>query len=48
MRRMAVDESTDVSDKMLDQKEFCEDLLGVTPLQTSARREDVYLAIKML
>lgn len=29
-----------------DQKAFCEDLLGVTPLQTSTRGEDIYLAIK--
>ena len=29
-----------------EKKEFCEDLLGVTPLQTSTRGEDSYLAIK--
>ncbi|CAM4570071.1 unnamed protein product [Leuciscus chuanchicus] len=29
-----------------DKEEFCEDLLGVTPLQTSTRGEDIYLAIK--
>ena len=53
---LAVDESTDVSDnaqllvyvKFFDKEknEFCEDLLGVTPLQTSTRGEDIYLAIK--
>ena len=29
-----------------DQKAFCEDLLGVTPPQTSTRGEDIYLAVK--
>ena len=29
-----------------DQKTFCEDLLGVTSLQTSTRGEDIYQAIK--
>ena len=53
---LAVDESTDVSDNAQllvyvrffnkENKEFCEDLLGVTPLQTSTRGEDIYLAIK--
>ena len=53
---LAVDESTDVCDSAqllvyvrffsTDQKAFCEDLLGVTPLQTSTRGEDIYLAIK--
>lgn len=53
---LAVDESTDVRDiaQLLvyvrfyntDLNTFCEDLLGVTPLQTSTRGEDIYLAIK--
>uniref|UniRef100_G3NU70 Uncharacterized protein n=1 Tax=Gasterosteus aculeatus TaxID=69293 RepID=G3NU70_GASAC len=53
---LAVDESTDICDNAqllvyvrffnTDQKAFCEDLLGVTPLQTSTRGEDIYLAIK--
>ena len=53
---LAVDESTDVSDnaqlliyvRFLNQEneEFCEDVLGVTPLKTSTRGEDIYLAIK--
>ncbi|CAM4733374.1 unnamed protein product [Leuciscus chuanchicus] len=53
---LAVDESTDVSDNAQllvfvrffnkDKEEFCEDLLGVTPLQTSTRGEDIYLVIK--
>ncbi len=53
---LAVDESTDMCDNAqllvyvrffnTDQKAFCEDLLGVTPLQTSTRGEDIYLAIK--
>ncbi len=53
---LAVDESTDMCDyaQLLvyvrffntDQKAFCEELLGVTPLQTSTRGEDIYLAIK--
>lgn len=29
-----------------DKNEFCEDLLGVTSLQTTTRGEDIYLAIK--
>ncbi len=29
-----------------DQKAFCEDLLGATPVQTSTRGEDIYQAIK--
>ncbi|XP_047208167.1 solute carrier family 2 member 15a isoform X2 [Girardinichthys multiradiatus] len=32
----------------IDQKIFCEDLLGVTPLQTSTRGEDIYLTIKKM
>uniref|UniRef100_G3NA36 HAT C-terminal dimerisation domain-containing protein n=1 Tax=Gasterosteus aculeatus TaxID=69293 RepID=G3NA36_GASAC len=49
---LAVDESTHICDNAqvrcfnTDQKAFCEDLLGVTPLQTSTRGEDVYLAIE--
>ncbi|XP_067298506.1 SCAN domain-containing protein 3-like [Pseudorasbora parva] len=53
---LAVDESTDVSDNAQllvfvrffnkDKEEFCEDLLGVTALQTTTRGEDIYLAIK--
>lgn len=53
---LAVDESTDVSDNAQllvyirflnrDKNEFCEDLLGVTSLQTTTRGEDIYLAIK--
>lgn len=53
---LAVDESTDMCDNALllvyvrffntDQKAFCEDLLGVTPLKTSTRGEDIYMAIK--
>lgn len=53
---LAVDEFTDVSDNAQllvfvrffnkDKEEFCEDLLGVTPLQTSTRGEVIYLAIK--
>ena len=53
---LAVDESIDVCDSAqllvyvrffsTDQKAFCEDLLGVTPLQTSTRGEDIYLAVK--
>ncbi|KAL7826736.1 hypothetical protein AOLI_G00319450 [Acnodon oligacanthus] len=31
-----------------EKKEFCEDLLGVTTLQTSRRGEDIYLAIKKM
>lgn len=52
----AVDESTDVSDndQLLvyvrffnkEKREFCEELLGVTPLHTSTRGEDIYMAIK--
>ncbi|KAK0135822.1 hypothetical protein N1851_028319 [Merluccius polli] len=29
-----------------EKKEFCEDLLGITPLQTTTRGGDIYLAIK--
>ena len=53
---LAVDESTDVSDNAQlliyvrffnqENKEFCEDVLGVTPLKTRTRGEDIYLAIK--
>ncbi len=53
---LAVDESTDMCDNAqllvyvrffnTDQKAFCEDLLDATPLQTSTRGEDIYLAIK--
>lgn len=53
---LAVDESTDVTDNAQllvyvrffnkDKNIFCEDLLGLTPLQTSTRGEDIYLAIK--
>ncbi|XP_045076200.1 SCAN domain-containing protein 3-like [Coregonus clupeaformis] len=53
---LAVDESTDICDNAqllvfarffnTAQKTFCEDMLGVTPLQTSTRGEDIYLAIK--
>ena len=53
---LAVDESTDVSDNAQllvyvrffnkDKKVFCEDLLGVTPLKTSTKGEDIYLTIK--
>uniref|UniRef100_A0A3B1K1Z5 SPIN-DOC-like zinc-finger domain-containing protein n=1 Tax=Astyanax mexicanus TaxID=7994 RepID=A0A3B1K1Z5_ASTMX len=53
---LAVDESTDVSDNAQllvyirflnrEKNEFCEDLLGVTPLQTTTKGEDIYLAIK--
>ncbi|XP_039632273.1 SCAN domain-containing protein 3-like [Polypterus senegalus] len=53
---LAVDESTDICDNAqllvyvrffnTDQKAFCEDLLGITPLQTSTRGEDIYTAIK--
>ncbi|XP_026214156.1 SCAN domain-containing protein 3-like, partial [Anabas testudineus] len=53
---LAVDESTDMCDNAqllvyvrffnTDQKAFCEDLLGVTPLKTSTRGEDIYVAIK--
>ncbi len=53
---LAVDESTDMCDNAqllvyvrffnTHQKACCEDLLGVTPLQTSTREEDIYLAIK--
>ncbi len=52
----AVHQSTDVSEnaKLLvyasffntDKKEFCEDLLGVTPFQTRTSDEDVNLSIK--
>uniref|UniRef100_A0A0E9QRZ2 DUF4371 domain-containing protein n=1 Tax=Anguilla anguilla TaxID=7936 RepID=A0A0E9QRZ2_ANGAN len=53
---LAVDESTDVTDNAQllvyvrffhkEKKEFCEDLLGVTPLETLKRGEDIYLANK--
>ena len=53
---LTVDESTDVSynAQLLiyvrffnqENKEFCEDVLGVTPLKTRTRGEDIYLAIK--
>ncbi|XP_038158921.1 SCAN domain-containing protein 3-like [Cyprinodon tularosa] len=53
---LAVDESTDVSDNAQllvyirflnrEKNQFCEDLLGVTPLQTTTKGEDIYLAIK--
>ena len=53
---LAVDEFTDVSDnaRLLirlrffnqENKEFCEDVLGVPPLKTSSRGEDIYLAIR--
>ncbi|CAL9707870.1 unnamed protein product [Knipowitschia caucasica] len=53
---LAIDESTDVTDKAQllvyvrflhkDKKELCEDLLGVTPLETHTRGEDIYAAIK--
>ena len=55
---LAVDESTDVSDNAQllihlrffnqEKKEFCEDVLGVTPLKTSTRGVDIYLAIRYL
>ena len=55
---LAVDESTDVSDNAQlliyvrffnqENKEFCEDVLGVTPLKTSTKGEDIYLAIRYL
>ena len=55
---LAVDESTDVSDNAQllihlrffnqEKKEFCEDVLGVPPLKTSSRGEDIYLAIRYL
>lgn len=53
---LAIDESTDVTDNAQllvyvrffhkDKKELCEDLLGVTPLKTHTRGEDIYAAIK--
>ncbi|KAG1927283.1 protein FAM200B [Pimephales promelas] len=53
---LAVDESTDVSDNAqllvfvrffnMDKEKFCEDLFGVTPLQTRTRGEDIHLALK--
>ncbi|KAK0154982.1 SCAN domain-containing protein 3 [Merluccius polli] len=53
---LALDESTDVSDNAQllvyvrffnqEKKKFCEDVLGVTPLKTSTRGEDIYLAIR--
>lgn len=44
---LAVDESTVVSDcaQLLAYVRFCEDLLGVTSLQSTTRGEDIYLAI---
>ena len=55
---LAVDESTDVSDNAQlfihlrffnqEKKEFCEDVLGVTPLKTSTKGQDIYLAIRYL
>ena len=53
---LAIDESSDVTDNAQllvyvrffhqDKKEICEDLLGLTPLETHTRREDIYEAIK--
>lgn len=53
---LAVDESTEVGQfsavsirqvfENTDQKAFYEDLLGVSPLQTSTRGEDIYLTVK--
>ena len=53
---LAIDSSSDVTDiaQLLvyvrlfhqDKKEICEDLLGLTPLETHTRREDIYEAIK--
>lgn len=53
---LAIDESTDVTDNAQllvyvrffhkDKKELCEDLLGVAPLETHTRGEDIYAAIK--
>ena len=53
---LAVYESTDVSDNSQllfmqlystkTKKELCEDILGLTSLQTNTRGEDIYLAIK--
>lgn len=53
---LAIDESTDVTDNAQllvyvrffhkEKKEMCEDLLGVTPLETHTRGEDIYEAIK--
>ena len=53
---LAVDESTDITDNAQllvyfrffhkEKKEFCEDLLGVTSLETHTRGEDIYNAIK--
>ncbi|CAJ1074342.1 PREDICTED: SCAN domain-containing protein 3-like [Xyrichtys novacula] len=53
---LAVDESTDVTDNAQllvyvrffnkEKKVFCEDLLGVAPLKTSTKGEDIYKAIK--
>lgn len=55
---LAIDESTDVTDNAQllvyvrffhnDKKEMCEDLLGVTPLETHTRGEDIYAAIKVM
>ncbi|MBN3306723.1 SCND3 protein, partial [Amia calva] len=53
---LAVDKSTDVSDNAqllvyvrfyhTEKKAFCEDLLGVTSLETHTRGKDIYMAIK--
>ena len=53
---LAIDESSDVTDNAQllvyvrlfhqDKKEICEDLLGLTPLETHTIREDIYEAIK--
>ena len=55
-RALAVDESTDVSDKAqllvyvrfyhTEKTKFCEDLLGVTPLETHTRGKHISMAIK--
>ena len=55
---LAVDESTDEYDnaqliiyvRFFNQgnEGFCEDVLGVTPLKTSTKGEDIYLAIRYL
>ncbi|XP_077312023.1 SCAN domain-containing protein 3-like [Lithobates pipiens] len=53
---LAIDESTDITDNAQllvyvrffhkETKELCEDLLGVTPLETHTRGQDIYEAIK--
>lgn len=53
---LAIDESTDVTDNAQllvyvrflhkEQKEVCEDLLGLMPLETHTRGEDIYEGIK--